>query len=150
MSQLWLPLGVTCELWISCARALMRNHVFVLLLLVISVGGVIFGQKNSALQTSLGHQAQQQQPHQHQQQQLLQRPHREHVVRGGTTQSEGEGTRLFGTSMASATRAGVAPGSRATAPSERVCLECLPSCHVVMFQLGFENQRAFIITRLCL
>ena len=102
-------------------ESLMQNHVCVLLLLVISVGGVRFGQKNSALQTSLGHQAQQQQQQQ-QQQQLLQRPHREHVVRGGTTRGEGEGTRLFGTSVTSALRAGAAPGSRATAPSERVCL----------------------------
>lgn len=121
----------------------MRNHVYVLLLLVISASGVRFGQKNSVLQTSLGHQAQQQQQHQHQQQQLLQRPHREHVVRSGTTQSEGEGTRLFGTSMTSATRAGVAPGSKATAPSERVCLECLPSCHVVCSNLVLKITRFY-------
>ena len=125
----------------------MRNHVCVLLLLVIPVGGVRFGQKNNALQTSLGHQAQQQQ--QHQQQQLLQRPRREHVVRGGIAQSEGERTRLFDTRLTSTTRTDVVSGSRATVPSERVCMESPPS---VMF-LSFSNLvlkiREILRSRIC-
>eukprot|EP00904_Undaria_pinnatifida_P001760 jgi/Undpi1/11585/HiC_scaffold_30.g13880.m1 len=100
----------------------MQNRVVIFLLLVMSVGGVRFGQKNSALRTSLGHQAQQQQQHQQHQQQLLQRAHRERTVRGGTTGSEGEGTRLFSTNMTSANGSGIAPARRTTAPSERVLI----------------------------